>query len=128
MRTGAMQKGYSVEARGQFGYSGGFGRLKFDYNRFGFYHFLCGIYKKKYLWGKSYISKMQFYRPTNPRTVLQQEWRSVCAYAWVLWALVDINTRKLWKIQAQKKHITGPNLFMSRWLSSPSGGFGNLYF
>mgnify|MGYP007099592342 CR=1 FL=1 len=52
MRTGALGKLLSIEARGKFGYSGAFGRIAFGFNRFGFYNWYCGIYQKKNLLGK----------------------------------------------------------------------------
>lgn len=128
MRTGAMQKGYSLDARGTFGYSGGFGRLAFGFNRFGFYDFMCGIYSKKYHYGKPYISKMKFYRPTNPRTISQQNWRAICAYGWVLWYDLESATRLAYAKRAKSKHFTGANLFMSEWLKPATGGFGKIIF
>jgi hypothetical protein len=124
MHTGSMGMGYSMEARGQFAYSGGFGRIKFAYNRFGFYHWLAGIYQKKYIWGKSYFSREQFYRPSNPQTLAQQNWRAVHAFAWTLWRLASSDTQKMLNKKGNLKHMTGPNLFFSHWLFIPTGSFG----
>lgn len=128
MRTGNMGKLLSLDARGRFGYSGGFGRIAFGYTRLGFYNWFCGTYQKKYYYGKPFIARQRITWGYNPQTEKQQSWRAVCAYAWVLWALVDVEIRELWKKKGNLKHITGPNLFMSRWLSMSSGGFGNIYF
>lgn len=118
----------SLDARGRFGYSGGFGRIAFGYTRLGFYSWYAGTYQKKYRGGKSFIARQRITWGSNPQTQKQQEWRAVCAYAWILWRLVSSENKLLWKIKGNKKHITGANLFMSRWLSYPSGGFGNIFF
>ena len=128
MRTGNMGKLLSLDSRGKFGYSGGFGRIAFGYTRLGFYNWYCGIYQKKYFYGKPFISRSKFYRPTNPRTIKQQNWRAVCAYAWVLWALVDPAIKEKYKLRGAMNHMTGPNAFMSEWLKTPTHGFGNILF
>lgn len=128
MRADGLEKLNSLDARGKFGFSGGFGRITFGYFRFGFYSKFSGIYSKKYYYGEPYISRMKFYRPTNPQTIKQQNWRAICAYAWVLWADVDSDQREQYRLQADKLGITGPNLFMSKWLKNRHGGFGNILF
>jgi len=127
MHTGAMGKVMSGDARGSFGWSGGLGRLMCGFNRLGFYNWYCGIYQKKYLWGKPYISRERFYRPTNTRMLAQQNWRYTCAYAWTLWALVEPEVREQWRLKGVLKHITGPNFYMSCWLKLPTGGLGRTF-
>ena len=113
-----MGKLLSLDARGKFGYSGGFGRITFGYTRLGFYSWWCGIYQKKYYYGEPYISRSKFYRPTNPRTELQQSWRAVVASGWDEWNTFDTETKKEWRLRGAMRHITGPNAFMSEWLNS----------
>ena len=118
MHTGAIGKAISVEARGKFGYSGAFGRIAFGYNRFGFYSWWCGIYQKKYIWGKPYFSKMKFYRPTNPQTLTQQAWRENIKTGVLAWRdlpsldKIDFNNR------AVPLKMSGYNLFLREWLYS----------
>lgn len=118
MHVGNMGKLLSLDARGSFGYSGGFGRIAFGYTRLGFYNWYCGIYQKKYYFGKPYISRMKFYRPTNPQTARQQLWRSVVASGWEEWATYDIEQKNQWKLRGRNRRITGANMFMSEWLKS----------
>jgi hypothetical protein len=128
MRTGSMGKLLSLDARGKFGYSGGFGRVAFGYTRLGFYNWYCGIYQKRYYYGTPYISRSKFYRSTGGNTLRQQNNRAVLAYMWVIWATVDIETKKQYRLRGATKGITGPNLFMSEWLKTPTGGFGKILF
>jgi len=128
MHLSPSDKIAGLDIRGTFGYSGAFGRIAFGFNRFGFYDWRCGIYQKKYYFGKPYISKMKFYRSSNPRTLAQQNWRAVCAYAWILWADVSAPARKSLAERGAKIGITGANLFMSEWLSTPTYGFGKILF
>lgn len=128
MRTGNMGKLLSLDARGKFGYSGGFGRIAFGYTRLGFYSWWCGIYQKKYYFGRPFISRSKFYRSDGGHTLQQKNNRARLAYMWVLWADVDTESREEWARLGVKKHMTGPNVFMSRWLKTPTGGFGNFLF
>lgn len=118
MRTGNLGKLYSLDARGKFGYSGGFGRIAFGYTRLGFYNWFCGIYQKKYFYGKPFISRSKFYRPTNPQTELQQAWRGVVASGWDEWNTFTAEKKEEYKKIGDSRRITGPNAFMSEWLNS----------
>lgn len=119
-----MGKLLSLDARGKFGYSGGFGRIAFGYNRFGFYNWFCGIYQKKYFFGRPFISRMKFYRPTNPRTELQQNWRAVCALAVSGWQGLDENTKQMWNKRAKGYHMSGYNLFTKEYLNANKSVLG----
>jgi hypothetical protein len=118
MHVEPMGKGMSLDARGTFGYSGAFGRIAFGFNRFGFYHWYCGIYQKKYYFGKPYISKEKFYRPTNPQTERQMLWRGVVTSGHNEWASFDIETKEQYRLRARGLPMTGYNLFMREWLNS----------
>lgn len=118
MRTGNMGKLLSLDARGKFGYSGGFGRIAFGYTRLGFYDWFCGIYQKKYYYGKAFISRMKFYRPTNPQTERQQLWRSIVANGWATWNTLTTEQKQAFKKMSKNMHMTGPNLFMSEYLKA----------
>jgi hypothetical protein len=118
MRTGNMGKLLSLDARGQFGYSGGLGRIALGYNRLGFYSWWCGIYQKKYFYGKPFISRMKFYRPTNPRTVPQQAWRAVMAQAVSSWQSLDNTTKLRYNKRSNGRHMTGFNLYIKDYLES----------
>lgn len=128
MHTGSMGKLLSLDARGSFGRSGGFGRIAFGFTYLGYYEWYAGIYQKKYYFGKPYISRMKFYRPTNPRTLKQQNWRAVCANGWTYWNSLTIEQKENYRIEGIKKRMSGANCFMSFWLKNPSRGFGNILF
>ncbi len=156
-----LEKLYSIDSRGTFGYGGGFGRIVFSYNRFGFFTKFAGIYSRKKIrlgytsgfgkiifaynsWGNFphyraqflashekegfAVSRMRFYRPTNPRTVKQQNWRAVCAYVWTIWATFDPETKEQYRLQGSIRGITGANLFMSEFLKTPYNGYGRMSF
>lgn len=128
MRTGNMGKLLSLDARGSFGRSGAFGRIAFGHTWLGYYSWYAGIYQKKYYYGKPYISRMKFYRPSNPRTVSQQNWRAVCAYGWVMWRLLSDSEKQEWQKIGDRKRISAANAFMSWWLKTPTSGLGYTYF
>lgn len=128
MRVTGLFKMISLDARGKFGRSGGFGRVSFGYNYFGFYSIYAGIYQKKYYYGKPYLSKSKFYRPTNPQTVKQQNWRAVHAWGTYQWQNLDSEIKHEYNERAKIKRIEGYNLFMSEWLKPASTGFGRIVF
>jgi len=116
MRTGTMGKLLSLDARGRFGYSGGFGRIAFGYNRFGFYNWYCGTYQKKYYYGKPYIARQRITWGSNPQTERQQLWRGVFADGKAEYDLLDNEARQQWREWGNKRKLTGYNYFMSEWL------------
>lgn len=117
MRADGLDKLNSLDARGRFGYGGAFGRIALGYNRFGFYSKFCGIYSKKFYYGVPYISKMKFYRPTNPQTIPQQAWRAVFTDGFDAWQALDENTKDIYRARTKSRHMTGFNLFMSEYLN-----------
>ena len=128
MRADGLLKMYSLDARGKFGRGGGFGRISFGYNYFGFYSIFSGIYQKKYYYGEPYISKSKFYRPTNPQTLKQQNWRYVNAYGVYLWQNFDSETKIFWNENGRIKKMSGYNAWLSYWLKNPTFGFGLILF
>lgn len=118
MRTGTMGKLNSLDSRGKFGFSGGFGRIAFGYTRLGFYNWFCGIYQKKYYYGKAFISRSKFYRPKNPQTETQQAWRSNVTSGWIAYKALSESEKLFWRNIGTKKNISAPNAFMSAWLIS----------
>lgn len=118
MRAEFVKEGLGMDIRRKFGRGGGFGRVAFGYNYFGFYSKYSGIYQKHYYYGEAYISKMKFYRPTNPQTVDQQNWRAVMADAVLAWQSLDLDAKKIFNKRAVQYKISGYNLFLRDYLNS----------
>lgn len=118
MKTGGMGKLLSMDARGKLGWSGGFGRIRFGYNKFGYYNWYAGIYSKKHQWGKTYISRMKFYRPTNPNSVGQQARRTAFANGMSAWASLSTDQKNIYKRRAKPYKMNGSNLFMKEYLNT----------
>jgi hypothetical protein len=116
MRADGLKKMLSEDARGKFGRGGGFGRIAFGYNFFGFYSEFSGIYQKHYYCGKPYISKMKFYRPSNPRTDKQQAWRNKFASGMQAWGALEPEVKEQWSIKAKKERIPAYSLFLRQYL------------
>lgn len=118
MRTSIKSRGGILDIRGSLGKGGGFGRVTFGYNYIGYYSWYSGIYQKKYYYGKPYISKMKFYRSTNPQTPAQQAWRAVFATAKGQWDLLSPETKEIYRLKGAIKKMTGMNIFISEYLKS----------
>jgi len=108
----------SIDARGTHGYGGGFGKLVFSYNRFGFNCPYNGIYSRKKTPKGHVVSLMKFYRPTNPQTVLQQTWRSVFSQGLLEWRSLDEGTKAHYKRLGRAQNMGGFNLFQRYWLNN----------
>jgi len=106
----------SFEPRGDFGYSGGFGLIAPGRSLFGFFNSACGIYQRKKTLQGFKTSRMRFYGPTNPQTTLQQANRAKIASGWEAYALLTLDEKVLLSKQARLLRLSGPNLFMRRWL------------
>lgn len=106
----------SLGARGRFGYSNGFGRIVYGSSAFGLLSDFCGIYSRKKTKSGHGISRMTFYSPTNPQTPLQQSWRAVFSAGWTQYALLTESDKVRLSIQARRLRMSGPQLFMRRWL------------
>lgn len=118
----------NIDMRGKVGRGGGFGRVCFGYNNFGLYSFFFGIYTKKLTKNGKRISKMKFYRSKNPRTLFQQNWRAVYAYAVLLWQQEKEEIKAIFNENAKRKKISGYNLYVKEFLGKKPHGFGKVKF
>lgn len=122
--------GFSM--RGTLGFGRGYGGSEYGKARYGFSTPTSGIYQRKLIakgadisnpraegrWG---VSRMRFYRPTNTQQPAQQAWRSIFADGWPVYNALTIEQKKRLSKEAAQQGLTGPNLFMSRWLQSRRG-------
>lgn len=106
----------SLSARGKFGFTAGCGFARCGYSRCGASKLYGGIYQKKRTFVGTRISRERYYRPTNPQTEAQQSWRGVLADGWVEYATLTTDERVLLSKQARPLRLSGPQLFMRRWL------------
>ena len=114
MLTQGLENLMSVRCTGTFGYGGGFGKIVFGYNRFGFHSDFCGIYSaKKTLKGKK-ISRMKFYRTPNPQTVPQQANRQKFANLMSIWHDFSPALKQIYNTKAKRYKMSGLNLYLSQ--------------
>lgn len=107
--------GYGFARRGDAGYG--------DIRRFG------GVYQRR-LAGfkrsaaddttKHYYTytKMRYYRPTNPRTELQQAGRNKFADAVAAWNLLTTVEKSVYNERGKKNNRIGRNIFISEYMAS----------
>lgn len=67
--------------------------------------------------GLRHIS-MKFYRPTNPQTIPQQNWRSTFADGVAGWQSLTTMQKGEYNERAKLLHFTGYHLFLREWLNS----------
>lgn len=116
--TNKAQQIMALDMRGSLGVSVNVGRLRMGFNYLGFDSQFCGIYSaKKTLKGKQ-LSRMVHYRPSNPRTTAQQDWRAIFAAGWVEYNTLTDEEKLLLSKKARKLRLGGPQLFLRRWLQA----------
>lgn len=108
----------SLDARGKFAYSGGLGAIRLGYTRLGFYSPFHGVYQRKHTFVGPRISRMRYYRPTNPQTPTQQAWRAKMAEGWSGYNALTTPEKVQLSKEARKYRLSGPQLYMSRYLQS----------
>ena len=118
MLTDSQDRVYALETRGQFGYSCGFGAIKYGFSLFGFFSLLAGVYSLKHTNLGAKISRMAFYRPANPQTTAQQAWRAVFADGHMQWGTLTTDEKRAYNERATRSRMTGFNLFMREYLSA----------
>jgi hypothetical protein len=111
----------SMDARGAFGVSINVGRLRPGFNRLGFDSKYNGIYARKYTREGPATSRMVHMRPKNPRTQKQMFWRTIFAEGKSTYDTLTLDQKKRLSRDGGKQHMSGYNLFMSRWLQSRRG-------
>lgn len=114
-----LSKLASVDVRGEFGFSCGFGKGKWNLGRWGFYSPYAGIFSGKVTKKGRGLSQMIFYRPSNPQTPIQQAWRAKFTAGKAAWDALTPDEKLALSKEAQGRGMTGYNLFQSRWLRTP---------
>lgn len=118
MNVQGMDRLMSFEPKGSFGFSGGFGLIRYGNTRFGLFEKFCGIYRRQMTARGPGVSRMVFYRPTNPQTPGQQAWRATFASGWPVYNALTPTEKKALSVEARKYRLSGPTLFMRRYLQS----------
>lgn len=108
----------SLQPRGHFGFSGGYGLARYSIGRWGFFSEFAGIYQRHSTARGPGVSRMVFYRPTNPQTPAQQAWRSVFAAGMGVYSGLTDAEKKALSVEARKYRLSGLTLFLRRYLQS----------
>lgn len=117
----------AIEIRGKLGRGSGYGFARRGSGLFGESASPGGIYQRRVtgynqhgrIPGRKrvqYFVRMKSYRPTNPRTELQQAGRTKFQTAVELWQGMTEEERAPWKARAVRKSRRGRNLFISEYM------------
>lgn len=112
------EKLLSLSARGKLGYTAGVGFARCGYSRCASSKRFGGIYQRKITRAGGATSRMRYYAPANPQTEAQQDWRAIFATGWEAYALLTPDEKVILSKEARNYRMTGPNLFMRRFLQS----------
>lgn len=117
----------AIEIRGKLGRGTGYGFIRRGSGIYGETPNPGGIYQRRVtgynqhgrIPGRErvqYFVRMKSYRPTNPRTELQQAGRTKFQTAVEIWQRMTEEERAPWKARAVKKSRRGRNLFISEYM------------
>lgn len=115
-----IEKAVSLGVRGKLGFSSAAGFARCGYSRAGASKDFGGIYQRRLTLKGKQISRTRYYRPTNPRTETQQNWRAKMAEMWGVYNALTTDEKKALSKEARRYKLTGPQLFASRYLKSVS--------
>jgi len=110
----------ALMVKGKIGRPCGVGAFQCGWSFLGDYFLESGIYRRNGRWHNSKIVKMKHYRPTNPRTVLQQQKRSVFADGVNAWKLLTETEKEVWRKKRSPAKRSGFNRFMSVYMKNNS--------
>lgn len=117
----------AIAIAGNIGRGSGYGFARRGDGVYGEAEGVGGIYQRRwtgynqtgYITGKrrrAYYVRMRFYRPTNPRTELQQQGRTKFQNAVAAWQSMSEAERAPYKRRAVKKSRRGRNLFIQEYM------------
>lgn len=119
----------ALGARGKIGTGSGYGFARRGVSKFGDNRRFTGIYQKRVtgynqhgrIPGRprtTYFVRMRPYRPTNPRTEVQQANRNKFADACAAWPLLTDEEKKYYNELGKKRGRAGRSLFISWYMKS----------
>ena len=124
-----IERIFSLTAKKKFGQFNQYGTSQFGWSHYGDddIYFDCGKFGKILLSGiyrtdnvKGYLTyyREPYYIPINPRTPIQQAWRSVFAQAIFAWQQLTKEEKMAYNERAKGKRMSGYNLFIREYLLS----------
>lgn len=110
------QKVMLFRPRNGIGYPNGYGLTILGQGIYGLNGTLWAIYqRRKLLSGPGFIA-MKFYKPTNPNTSLQQNYRDWFAKAIIEWRALTEEQKAEYNVRAKNLTLSGYNLFIREFM------------
>ena len=78
----------------------------------------AGIYQRRHGKGKVLYARLNFYNPSNPKTILQQANRTKFASGMTVWSNLTQNEKEVYNERAKTYQLHGVNLFLKEYLNS----------
>lgn len=118
-----------IRQTGKIGTGSGYGFARLGVGQFGDSNGFTGIYQKRVTGynqhgriankpRRTYYVRMRSYRPTNPRTVLQQAHRAKMAAAVIGWRELTDEAKAYYNERGKRANKIGRNLYISWYLKN----------
>jgi hypothetical protein len=118
MIISGTSKSMSVLIRGKLGFSSAAGFARCGYSRCGASKDYGGIYRKRKTLAVNQVSRVRYYRPTDPQSEAQLARRAVFASGIAAFQALTPEQKMLLSEQARRSRMTTLNIFMREWLKS----------
>ena len=108
----------SFSARKKIGHPAGYGFFRFGHAWFGDPGILSGVYHTRRAKGRTFTTRMRYYRPTNPQSVPQEANRTKFANAMTAWGALTLEQKAVYTERAKKRGMFPWGLFIREYYSS----------
>jgi len=108
----------AFQIRGKIGEPSGCGIARCGHAKAGSNSIHKGVYQVRHNSKGQVIAKTKYYRPTNPRTALQQANRTKFTNAMTAWGALTIEQKLAYTNRAKRRNMFGWSLFIREYYQS----------
>jgi hypothetical protein len=111
----------AMNIHGQAGFTAAAGFARCGHSRCGASATFGGVYTRVRTLHGWDTARRRYYRPTNPQTIPQQNWRGIFRAGVAAYHALSDAERMVYFKKSRKRGMTGYNLFLANWLQSRRG-------
>jgi len=112
------QKFSSLGVSGKYSYPNGFGRLFFNWSRYGFEDPDAGVYRRHPTKSGQIVVQNKHYWPVDTITPARLAVRDKFIAGMIAWQALSESQKKYWNTLHSPKNMSGCNRFMRLWLKA----------
>lgn len=120
MKVGSFEQPFASQTKKSLGIPNRLGEHILGWSRLGFRNIFAGIYQVRHkpVRKGQFVVRERFYRPANPQTPAQQDWRDNFRAGMIAWSILTEGQKYEYNQRAEKIGLYGVNIFLREWLTS----------